>query len=291
VNAAMNRRNITIAIAAILALGVGLVVYGVLTAPHKAVPLPRNVVVAAMRIPAHARIVPEMLTVVQKPPDQVDPSALTDPSQALGQIAMADIAQASPILPADVAAPPTPAPEVLHVANGMRAVTIPIDQVKGVAGLLRPGDHVDVIAVPPRSTQPPEAFTIIRDSKVLAVGTEVANPPEPVPASPGAQPTPVPVVPTTATLQVTPAQADLLTSADINATLRLALRSPREPADTHPAQEIEYPMPPAPPAPASGPAAAPQGVPVINGDKVEVAQPNRTEPTYNLVITPPSPRP
>jgi pilus assembly protein CpaB len=283
----MNRRTITIAIAAVLALGLGLVVYGLMTAPHKVVIPPRNVVVAAMRIPAHAHIVPAMLTVVQKQADQVDPTALVNPSDALGQIAMADIPQAAPILAGEIVRPATPPPDQLNVRNGMRAVTISIDQVKGLAGLLRPGDHVDVIAAPPRGPGTPQAYTIVRDARVLAVGSMVssAGPQMPQPGSSAVpQPTPNVQIPTTATLEVTPGQADLVASADINATLRLTLRSPQERADSQPVQPIEYPTP----SPILTPTPPPNGIPVINGDSVQIGNPPPTqEPQYIVVPRPP----
>ena len=61
------------------------------------------------------------------------------------------------------------------------------------------------------------------------------------------------------TLEVTPRQADLLAWADSNATLRLALRSPREPTRTEVAETLQItgnsaqaaPAAPAPPAPAA----------------------------------------
>ena len=94
--------------------------------------------------------------------------------------------------------------------------------------------------------------------------TSVA-PPAPA-ASPGAAPTPQGPLPSSATLSVTPEQADLITSADLNGTLRLALRSPNEPADSLPPQDLIYPTP-VPPTP------PPTGVSVINGSTVEQVKP------------------
>jgi hypothetical protein len=89
------------------------------------------------------------------------------------------------------------------------------------------------------------------------------------------------------TLGVTPAQADLLTVADINTTLRLALRSPEEPVRSLPEEKLVFAdlgsaaAPPAAPVmnvpPPLQPAMAPQQrvpsplgplVTVIDGDKV-----------------------
>jgi hypothetical protein len=89
-------------------------------------------------------------------------------------------------------------------------------------------------------------------------------------------------------LGVTPAQADLLTVADINTTLRLALRSPEEPVRSLPEEKLVFAdlgaatVPAAPPVmnvpPPLQPALAPflqhpalpfvPPVTVIDGDKV-----------------------
>ncbi|HTX58864.1 MAG TPA: Flp pilus assembly protein CpaB [Verrucomicrobiae bacterium] len=263
----MNRRNIVIATVAILAIGLGLVVYAVLSSRPNTPP-PRNVLTAAMRIPARAHITNEMVTVIQRPSDQVQADALANPGDAVGQIAQIDIPEGG-IVTSSMLAKPTPPPTGLQVPDGMRAVTISIDQVKGVAGLLKPGDHVDVIAVPPRGASSPLAFTIMRDINVLAVGGTIAQSNSIVPAAPG-QATPAPAPATTVTLSVTPDQADMLASADINATLRLALRSPKERANSLQPERLIYPTTLAKVLPTATPFSTHPGVIVINGD---VAQP------------------
>ena len=87
--------------------------------------------------------------------------------------------------------------------RGTRALTIPVDRVKSVNGLIRPGDRVDVIAiVPARGPAGPVARTILRDIEVLALGSATDEL--------GATPAPDAAVAATATLEVTPSQADLL---------------------------------------------------------------------------------
>jgi Flp pilus assembly protein CpaB len=116
----------------------------------------------------------------------------------------------------------------------MRAVSIQIDKVKGVSGLVQPGDRVDIIAIPPRQgNEPPPAAAILRGVKVLAVGTSLETT--------SATPSPQEQNSTTVTLEVTPSQADLIAMADTNATLRLALRSPREPLNSMPTEALRFP--------------------------------------------------
>ena len=165
----------------------------------------------------------------------------------------------------------------------MRAVTIPVDLVKSVAGFAVPGDHVDVIAVPPRlGTQPPQAFTILRDVKVLSLNRSTSAPQQDMPAAanpvqnaqtttnPNPTPTPVPEPPLVVTLQVTPAQANLLVMADLNSNLRLALRPPKEPARSQPVEALVFPVPEAAKQGGPGkPVSTHPGVTVINGDTIE----------------------
>jgi Flp pilus assembly protein CpaB len=159
----------------------------------------------------------------------------------------------------------------------MRAVSIPIDRVKGVSGLIQPGDRVDVIAIPPTrsSGAPDKAVTIFRGIRVLAVGNALEN------AS--ATPSPDEQSAATVTLEVNPKQADLLAWADQNSTLRLALRSPRERLRSEPVEILELagnsgggapapslPEPIAPPALAMGPLPAPGPVRAVSSSPVQL---------------------
>ncbi|HZY99143.1 MAG TPA: Flp pilus assembly protein CpaB, partial [Candidatus Baltobacteraceae bacterium] len=262
----MNRRNITIAVIAVLALGIGLVIYGILATPRQSTAPPRTVVIAAMNIPANTKIVPAMVTTEQKPSDQVDATALSDPADAVGMLAAADIPQGVMLTPIRLARP-APVPQGLQVAVGMRAITIAVDNVKSVAGLLIPGDHVDVLAAPIRvGAAAPHAYAIVRDARVVAVGRSVGTPQAAPTGSPGpAAPKPTPAPPTTVTLAVTPAQADTIMAADLGGVVRLALRSSHEPARSMTAETMVFAE-----ERKQGPAGPPkpQGVVVVNGSQV-----------------------
>jgi len=68
------------------------------------------------------------------------------------------------------------------LASGMRAVTIPVDDVSGVAGFITPGDRVDIVLI--RSGETMSADVILQNVKVITVdqgaderrtGAKVAN--------------------------------------------------------------------------------------------------------------------
>ena len=257
----MNTRRTTLLIAIILAVGTGWLTLTYLSALKPANNAQRAVLVATQEIPARSRITAEMVSKQMRPAQGVEPDAVAEPAQAVGSLALITIPTGGQITSSKIGTNVAQALPV-RLEPGMRAVSIPVDRVKDVAGLVQPGDRVDVIAIPPSKNTgpPPKAVTIFRAIRVLAVGNALENP--------SATPSPQEEQAATVTLEVTPRQADLLAWADSNATLRLALRSPREPTRTEvaetltisgnsqqqsapaaaPAPALPAPMPPAMPA-------------------------------------------
>ena len=120
----------------------------------------------------------------------------------------------------------------IKTPEGKRAVTVMIDSLSAVGGLLNAGDFVDVIAhlsVPVSSyVSGPEAkknsntvtAMIFQDLQVLAVNTNLDEP--------GYYDEQQTVPSLKVTFAVDPQEAGLLAFADINGKLELALRSPNE---------------------------------------------------------------
>lgn len=272
----INPRNVTLLLAAVLMLGTGLLLFNYLSGVNSAankVEEKRVVLVASRAIAAQTTISADALTRVIKPATSVEPDAVSPEQLALvvGSVALVAIPEGGTITQSRIARPSSVSLEA-KVKDGLRAITIPIDQVKGVAGLIETGDRVDVIAVlPPRGSAPPTARTILRGAEILALGNSFA-----IPTAGSASPSPQNQ--TTATLEVTPAQADLLALADINAALRLSLRSPKEPVRSLPPESLTFaamqePAQIAPPASAPKQAPRPAGVrdngpTIIDGDQV-----------------------
>src|SRR5579871_6504931 len=225
----MNIRRTTFLIAMILAVGTGWLTLTYLSSLRPAGSAARAVVITTQEINARERITDAMVTKVMRPADTLQPDAISDPGQAVGALALITIPPGSQLTSSAIGTNVALALPV-RLQPGMRAVSIPVDRVKDVSGLVQPGDRVDVIAIPPPKTNgpPPRAVTIFRGIRVLAVGNALENP--------SATPAPEEQTATTVTLEVTPRQADLLAWADANATLRLALRSPTEPFHTEPAE-------------------------------------------------------
>jgi len=119
------------------------------------------------------------------------------------------------------------------VATNMRAVTVRVDDVVGVAGFLLPGNHVDVIETE-RDNQgnKVKAATILSNVKVLAVDQTAA--------SDSSQPMVVRAV----TLEVTPTDAEVLLKGKTAGSIQLALRNPLDETDTRtkPVEEPHVPV-------------------------------------------------
>ena len=284
----MTTRRTTIIVAVLLALGTGWLTLTYLrsfAAANGNAHRMRTVLIAAKDIPARAPIAADSAIAVSRPADDTDRDAIDAPEKLRGSISLISIPAGS-VLTESKVGHPADVGLAVRLRPGQRAVSIPVDRVKDVSGLIEAGDHVDVIAdVPKGPGTPPHAATILRDVVVLSMG----------PALETASATPAPDQQNagTVTLAVTPQQADLLTLADNNATLRLALRSPRENPRSEPVETLNLqgiPLPQAMPvAPAPAPAAPPQnatlaaanaprpdppahtrrsGVMIINGDQI-----------------------
>ena len=221
------------------------------------VPATRLGVAAVADIPARTRLTADMLEVQTYNVGDVDPEAFTAVSQVLNRVTARDIVAGEVISPGAVSST-TGQGLPFTVADGMRAVSITVSEVVIAGGNLSPGDKVDIIAyvdVPPGAdvggivesftgSRPLEplsvdtegtslAFTILQNVHILAVAqnltAEAAEPTgdtqnigaiaeretERSQANPGAG---------TITLEVTPDQAQKMATANIRATLRLALR-------------------------------------------------------------------
>ncbi|WP_175906369.1 MULTISPECIES: Flp pilus assembly protein CpaB [unclassified Burkholderia] len=118
------------------------------------------------------------------------------------------------------------APDFLAAAlqPGMRAISVPVDDVSGNAGLIQPGDFVDVVLtqeIGGSATTPGtfEAETVVRRARVLAVGSEFQRAKTPA-SAPDA-----PVRARTVTLEVAPRTAQVVLVATRLGSLSLALRS------------------------------------------------------------------
>lgn len=138
----------------------------------------KNVVVAKNDINEMQTIDDTMLEIVQKPADFLEPSVVRDPDMAVGQVAASPIKKGEQILQTKLLQPGPETGISLQVAPSKRAITIQVDEVRGVAKLIRPGDRVDIYAAIDSGkgvNQKREVVVLMSDVVVLATGVNVVN--------------------------------------------------------------------------------------------------------------------
>jgi pilus assembly protein CpaB len=181
-----------------------------------------DVVIAKSTIPAHTRITAEMLEVRSIPEDLVHPEAGRRPALFVGGIARSEIVRGEQILSSRVYTEERPATFSYRIPENMRAVSIPVDEVTGVAGYITPGDKVDVLV----TIQDEEVndgkvttYTLLQNITVLAIG-ELPREVEDDESRPVS----------TVTLEATPEQAEVLAFNHRQGSFHLTLRSPADEA-------------------------------------------------------------
>lgn len=119
---------------------------------------------------------------------------------------------------------------------GKRAVTIRVGPATSHAGLVDPGDRVDVILSAQLALDGGDqgvfATTIVEDARVLAIDRRIGSGVEPAPPGEEGESGPERTEVTTATLEVTPAQGERLVLGEKEGALSLAVRSLAPPAET-----------------------------------------------------------
>lgn len=137
-----------------------------------------NVIIAKRDIREMETIDEEMLDIVQIPNNYKQPTAITSKDIAVGRIALAPIKTGEQILVNKIIEPGPVTGLSLQVAPSKRAVAIPVDDIRGVAKLVKPGDRIDLIAsldVGKGAQQRREVKTLMQDVVVLATGLQITN--------------------------------------------------------------------------------------------------------------------
>src|SRR5580658_5531069 len=112
------------------------------------------------------------------------------------------------------------------IEPGMRAITVPITDGTGVAGLIPPRAHVDVLFTRPGNTSEAVTSTILEDIIVLAIGRATESPNSAATSKDAAAVAAARPASQTATLLATPEQARMIELAKNLGKISLALRNP-----------------------------------------------------------------
>lgn len=256
-------------------LAVGTYNYGQ-KGPVQAATMPtKPVVVAAADMDIGAELRREDIRMIDWPANAVPANVISDPNEVIGRGLVLPVIQNEPILPMKLASKEAGAGLPPAIPPGMRAVSVRVNEVIGVAGYVTPGTRVDVVATvsPTQNHQDMTSKVILTDVAVLAAGTKIERDTE------KDEPVPVNVV----TLLVTPEESERLTLAANEGKIQLALRNPldRDAPRTlgirpsallgtaAPARPLPRALPRAPQAVAAVAPSAPEPttVEIIRGDK------------------------
>lgn len=178
-----------------------------------------QVVVAREKIPQGTRISPEMIKTVQVPARYAHPLSVSDPRDAINSYAIADLWPDQAVLKSQLSVDRNLNDFPYRIPEGTRAMTVAVDPVTGVAGLIKPGHYVDVLVSYQTPNRPGEVTvtTILQKILVLAVGTDLQK-------KDGAQ------LAETVTLAVTPEESQVLMLGESIGRLKLVLRPAGEDA-------------------------------------------------------------
>jgi pilus assembly protein CpaB len=217
----------TLLVLAVAVVAAGIAAYGVYSAiqrmPVREVEVGSiPVVVAAEGIPVGARLTPEQLRVARWPAKNPVPGAFSDPKEVIDRGVIATLAENEPVTVYKVAGPEAGAGLPPIIPEGMRAVSIRVNEIVGVAGFVVPGTRVDVLLSVGNSGagngNEPMARAVISNVLVLTAGTRFDQ------QNKNGEPQRVGVV----TLAVLPEDAERVALAANQGELSLALRNPAD---------------------------------------------------------------
>ncbi len=138
----------------------------------------KTVLVASKDILEMSTLDETMVTQEEKPVDFIQPGTVENPDDAVGLVAATPIKKGEQILLTKLLSPGPNTGLSIQVAPDKRAVAIPIDEVRGVGKLLRPGDHVDILtslSYGEARSEKREVKTLLQDVLILSTGPYVTN--------------------------------------------------------------------------------------------------------------------
>lgn len=180
-----------------------------------------KVAVAAAPLAYGTDITPDKVRFVDFPNSSIPPGAFTNANQLIPagkkRIALLPIALNEPILPDKISGIGEGASIAALLPDGMRAASVRINDVSGVAGFVQPNDSVDVLITrTPAGDSGQVTDVLLQNVRVIAIDQQAKN-------ADGS-----PKVGRSATLEVNPLDAQKLALAQEVGTLSLVLRKPGE---------------------------------------------------------------
>ena len=217
-----------------------------------------HVVAAAMEIPYGTKVESRHLKYVEIPEGAAPAGVYLKFDDVAGRVATVPIARGEMLIAERFAAHDSGSTLAALVGANMRALTVRVNDVIGVAGFLLPGNRVDVLSSRKTNDRRAVTETILRNIKVLAVDQTASTEQN------------EPVIVRAVTLEMTAEQAEIVVQARTEGEIQLTLRNPleAEPEPTPEPEPIPAPIVVSRPA-APRPVTDSTTVTVIRGTKVD----------------------
>ena len=175
-----------------------------------------SIVIAATDISLGAKIEDKDIKVVQLPATDLPPRHFKQKSQVLGRGVVVPILRGEFVLPEKLAGENAGSGLPALIPPGMRAVSVRVNEVIGVAGFVVPGTRVDVLLTGnPAASSGEQTTTVLENVAVIASGQKLER-------SVTGEAQTAPVI----TLLVSPGDAQKLALAQSQGKIQLALRNP-----------------------------------------------------------------
>ncbi len=226
----MNRNTRTLIVLAVAVLMAAIASFGVYMAvrsmPVREVEIARTqAVVAARPLQVGMMVTKDDVKVVPWPAANPVPGSLTEIERVVNRGVIGSLSENEPLTETKLAAVGSGAGLPPTITEGMRAVSIKVNEVIGVAGFVIPGTRVDVlVTVRGNETRESQSRVVLSNVQVLTAGTRYDQ----ERATAEGKPIPTSVV----TLLLTPEDAEKLTLASEEGRIMLTLRNPLDVAET-----------------------------------------------------------
>lgn len=189
-----------------------------------------EIVVAARDLPLGRVLTAEDVKVVGWPGDAVPENASTTVEEVLGRGVITPVTMNEPLLAGKMAVKEAGGGLPIVIPEGMRAVSVRVNEVIQVAGFVMPGTHVDVFV----TIDPPEGRSGGPITKLVLDNVTVLTANQIVQTAPNGEP----VTATVVTMMVTPEEAEKLIHAANKGQIQLGLRNTLD-LDSIPTQGVQ----------------------------------------------------
>ena len=200
-----------------------------------------QVLVAKKDIPKGATVEADALELTTVPKNYIQPRAVNSVESIAGMVAAVPISKGEQITMSKFVSSGQQAIAAgdslaMLTPIGKRAISLPVDNISSLMGMIRPGDYVDVIAMLPVPAETPDGkqisqavvMPLFQNVQVLAVGQNIARQVVSQSARYQQKEEPKDTASTLITLALSPQEAYLLAFVQEQGKIRLILRSPAD---------------------------------------------------------------